>query len=155
MAYTNADGLNIRFGTERGEPYTQGEQMISHERELVVEISFDALPAITNGGNMEIPNIPAGAYITRGWLEVDEAWTTADAGTLTIGLAKADKSAYDADGIDAAIAGTALAANKVVKVDGACVGGTEKVTEKVWVYATVANTFTTGKATLVLYYAEV
>lgn len=156
MAYKNEDGLTIRFGTERGEPAKIGEQMISHEREVVVEIDGLNLPVITDGGRMDIPNIPAGAYITRGWLQVKEAFTAAGAATLTLGLAKADGTALDADGIDATVALSALAANKVVKVDGALVGGTDAVTEKAWIYGTVATgPFTAGKATLVLYYAEV
>lgn len=156
MATTNADGLTIRYGIERGVPTKQGYVNIANIRELRVELDVASLPAISNGGRNDIPYLPKNAYVTLAVLEVDTAFNTADAATLSIGLAKSDGTAFSAAGIDSAIAASALAANKVVRCDGTYAGGTDRITENVWVYATVGTgTFTAGKATLVLYYIEV
>ena len=71
--------------------------------------------------------IPAGSYITKATLVVTTAWTSGGSGTLGIGLQNSAGSAIDADGIDAAIAKTALAVNTAVACDGALVGGTATV----------------------------
>lgn len=156
MATTNADGLTIRYGTERGTPAKEGHVAIANLRELRVELDVASLPAISNGGRADIAHLPKNAYVTLAVLEVDTAFATADAATLSIGLAKSDGTAFSAAGIDSAIAAAALAANKVVRCDGTYAGGTDRVTEDVWVYATVGvGTYTAGKATLILYYVEV
>lgn len=164
--WTNSDGLTIRFGTEQkgydtatpAATYTSGLM-----RQLVVDFSYDNLP----GPNADSDNdgtddafisakIPANAYITRALLVVELDWATADAADLTIGLEQADGTTIDADGIDAAIAASALDTGDVVVCNGALVGGTLTVgTADAYVVATIGTgSFTTGKARLIIEYVD-
>tara|TARA_R110000764_G_scaffold146013_1_gene233776 strand:- start:537 stop:953 length:417 start_codon:yes stop_codon:yes gene_type:complete len=98
--------------------------------------------------------IPAGSYIANAHLVVTAA---AVGGTsINFGLANAAGAAIDADGIDAAVATAALAANKAVVCNGALVGGADGV-GAADAYITTANTgtFTAGEAVLVISYIEV
>ena len=155
MAWTNADGLTVLMHGEQGEVKTQGTTAGAH-RTLVVEIpdaslipSSGATPAAND------PFLPAGAYVTRATLMVDEGFTSGGAATLTIGTYTKAGSSIDADGIDAAIAlGAINGAQEAVVCDGAQVGGTVRVgAADAYVqlnYGTAA--FTAGAGKLVIEY---
>jgi hypothetical protein len=101
--------------------------------------------------------IPSGSYITRASLIVSDAFAGATA-ALNIGLQTAAGAAIAAQGIDAAIAVTAIDADgDVVACDGAYVNGVVTVgAADAYVsldYDTAA--FTAGAAKLVIEYIEV
>lgn len=154
MSYTNADGLQVINGTDQGAAINEGNTVENDIRTMVIEIP-DAT-AILSSAAVPSPNeayIPAGSYIKSASLLVETAFTSGGAATLTIGLQEADGSAIDADGIDAAVAKAALAANLAVACDGALVGGTALVQADAYIsmiYGTAV--FTAGKGKLVIEY---
>tara|TARA_R110000803_G_scaffold38016_2_gene82052 strand:- start:915 stop:1430 length:516 start_codon:yes stop_codon:yes gene_type:complete len=163
--WTNSDGLNVRFGLEKGSVAKEGViSTLGDESVLQVKIvgtdlgSADA-PIATH----PLAGIPTGAHLISATLYVTEAFTSGGSGTLTLGLWNDDGdgtfSVIDADGIDATIAKTALdAIGDHVACDGALVGtGTAAIAgtggRPVFVsglYATAA--FTAGEADLVIKY---
>lgn len=163
--WNNDDGLMIRFGQDQARE-TQSIPAVSAPygafRTMTVDINWDDLPTFTadlnNDGTNEAfsddhPYIPAGAFITRAFIVVEEAFAS---GTdYDIGLYDAAGNALDAVGIDEAILLASLAANEVHTCDGANVGGT--ITEAVDAYIVVAETgsFTAGKGKLVIEYCQV
>ena len=156
MSYTNADGLFTLTGTGQGDPKNNGGAL-NAVKWLVVEIPDATL--LGTAQTAPTPNdafIPAGSYITAATLVVTTAFTSGGSGTLGLGLFNAANAAIDADGIDAAIAKTALAADTVVLCNGALVGGTAGVgAANAYVgalYATAA--FTAGAGKLVIEYIE-
>ena len=66
--------------------------------------------------------LPIGARIISAVLKVTEAFTATTATTMNFGLYQPDGTVIDADGIDAAVALTALDANDIIDCDGALVG---------------------------------
>tara|TARA_R100000995_G_scaffold84422_1_gene63053 strand:+ start:7741 stop:8262 length:522 start_codon:yes stop_codon:yes gene_type:complete len=165
--YTNSDGLNIRFGLEKGAAVKQGHlSTMGDEKQAVFTITGTAL---TTG---DVPlethptvGIPDGAHIISATLYVTEAFTSGGSATLTIGLMNDDGdgtfSANDADGIDATIAKTAIdAIGDHVACDGALVGSAAAAIagtsdRPVYVsakYGTAA--FTAGVADLVIKYRD-
>lgn len=150
MSWTNADGLTVLMHDEQGAVKDGGAAAVQATKQLVVKLDLTANKGVAANDAF----IPAGAYITKAHLVV----TTAAAGgtSINFGLANAAGTAIDADGIDAAVATAALAANKGVACDGALVGGTATV-GAADAYVTTANTgtFTAGAATLVIEYIEV
>jgi hypothetical protein len=157
MSYTNSDGLYVLSNGGEGVAVDNGGSLNS-VKYLVVDIP----DATELGTSATAPTpldayIPAGSYITKASLVVTTAWTSGGSGTLGIGLQNSAGSAIDADGIDAAIAKTALAVNTAVACDGALVGGTATVGAAdayiSLVYATAA--FTAGAGKLVIEYITV
>ena len=154
MSYTNSDGLLVLTNGAQGDVNLTGgaEYGVKY---LVINIA----DATTIGSSAAAPAandsfIPAGAYITRASLIVSAAFAGASA-ALNIGLQTAAGVAIDADGIDAAIAVTAIdAIGDVVACNGANVGGVVSVgTAPAYVsldYDTAA--FTAGTAKLVIEY---
>ena len=102
-----------------------------------------------------ILRIPANAYIVRATLRVltPLAGTTP---TVTIGLTEPDGTAIDADGIDVAIAVTALdAIGETVLCDGALVAGLAGIgTADGQIVVTTGGTVTAGKFVLETVYKE-
>lgn len=119
---------------------------------LAHTFSFDDLP--TNGLDEAILRLPARARIVKATLRVHTAF--AGGTSYNIGLLEADGSTIDVDGIDAAIALTAIdGVGDVVNCDGALVGllvGIGAAAGQVSIVAT--GTFTAGKATLEIEYEE-
>jgi hypothetical protein len=102
--------------------------------------------------------IPAGAIIVNADLVITDAATSGGSATLTIGTYNAAGTVVDADGIDAAIALTAIDADgDVVQCDGAQVSGVVTVgSAPVYIgalYGTAA--FTAGSAVLIVEYIKV
>lgn len=155
MAWINDDGLTVLMHGEQGEVKDQGTTA-GAKRTLVVEIPDATLiptSAATPAAND--PFLPAGAYVTRATLLVDTAFTSGGSATMTIGTYTKAGGTIDADGIDAAIALTAIdAAQDAVACDGAQVGGVVRVgAADAYVqlnYGTAA--YTAGAAKLVIEY---
>lgn len=163
--WQNNDGLNVTFGnTKQASNNNKAATVIDYGNRGVVllDFTYNTLPTVNidsdNSGTNDaygVPNvyIPAGSYITGAYLIVDTQWATADTATLTIGLYKADGTAIDADGIDAAIGAAALVTGSAVACDGALVKGVIHIgTDNGYIGATKANTWTAGTARLVIEY---
>jgi hypothetical protein len=156
--HTNADGLQVQHG-EQDVARVGGVDAPS--KRLVVDFVFDDLPSFTadlnnngtkNGFFGGDANVPAGAFITNAYIVV----TTAFAGgtSYNIGLYDSAGSALDVDGIDAAVATAALAANKAVVCNGASVGGTVTEASDGFIVIAATGTYTAGAAKLVIEYIE-
>lgn len=160
MADINKDGLKVRYFGEQAGLATAGYHDIANLRSIVIEIGADHLwPAADVGGDNTVPSIPPKAMIHSAFLKVHETFTAAGAATLTIGTCDEDGTAVDADGIDAAIALSALTAGNIVKCDGAQVAAetaTSTFSDKeLWVSTAVATgPLTAGRATLTVYFVE-
>ena len=153
MSYTNADGLYVLTNTDQGAVVEKGTALQNPEHFIKYRLDATDLPAA--GGTDRDPYVPAGAYITRAILVVTTAFASGTDNTLTIGLAQKAGTVIDADGIDATIAAADLAANKVVKCDGALAGGVASIgANNGYVYAASADTFTSGAATLYIFYVD-
>lgn len=156
----NADGLTVRYFGDQADLATAGYHDIANLRSIVLEVGPDYLyPAADVGGSDLIPKIWPKAVIHSAFLKVHETFTAAGAATLTLGTVDADKVVVDADGIDAAIAVTALVAGNVIKCDGAQIASetaTSTFKDKpLWITTTVATgPFTAGRATLTVYFVE-
>ena len=156
MSWTNADGLTVLMHGEQGEVKDNGSTTESMTQTLIVDIDdATAVPASAATPAANDAFIPAGSYVKNAYLVIETAFTSAGAATLTIGTYNAAGTAIDADGIDAAIALTAIdAAGDVVVCDGAQVGGVVTVgSANAYVkvnYGTAA--FTAGKAKLYVEY---
>ena len=159
--WTNDDGLNIRFGNEKGTSAKMGT-LPSVGDTAQLKVSFDYTDIATADavvGTHPLAGIPNGAYITKATLYVTTAFAGATA-TLDIGLFHDDGdgtySANDADGIDAAIAVTAIdAVDDEIACDGALIGTTIAGTGDRPNYVSVGwNTaaFTAGAADLIIEY---
>lgn len=158
MAWTNFDGLDIDFGTDRAAANKTGTSAESVVKTLIVDVDWTDITAvasfITRQDNRDA-FIPAGAYIKSATLSVSEGFTSGGAATLGIGLCTSAQGVIDADGIDAAIAVTALnAVGDQVLCDGALVGGVVFVgTADSYVYFTTGTAaWTAGAARLVIEY---
>ena len=125
MSWLNNDGLYIKFGTEKVNPRLGGESSTDgNNRVITVDLTFADLAATgTEKIIAEGVFIPDGAVLKKATFHVSTAFTSGGSATLTFGLIDNDRStAYDADGIDAAIAVAALTAGATITCDGAAVG---------------------------------
>jgi hypothetical protein len=164
MAWTNDDGLTIKFGTERGQVKNSGWNMTSQIKTLTHKFTYEDI-ADTDTAAVDVANtacIPAGSVIKSATLYVTTAFAGATA-VLDIGLKVAAGTNTDDDGIDAAIAVTALdAVGDVIQCDGAYVmeqtGNLTgiRLTADQYIMTTYDTAaFTAGAATLVVEYIEV
>ena len=153
MSYTNSDGLYILTDGDQGVPALTGNAEYGCKY-LVREFTFaDIATAIATPAVNEA-YLPANSYITKATMLVNTAFVGAT-GTLNIGLVTVTGGTIDLDGIDAAIAVTAIdAIGDVVACNGALVAGVLGVgTADAYVsfdWDTAA--FTAGAATLVIEY---
>tara|TARA_R110002020_G_scaffold166823_2_gene354975 strand:+ start:6368 stop:6883 length:516 start_codon:yes stop_codon:yes gene_type:complete len=165
--YTNADGLNIRFGLEKATAHKEGRFSTSGDthQHITKIVGTDLASSATLVSTHPVAGIPDGAHIVSATLYVTEAFTSGGSGTLTIGLFNDDGdgtfSVNDADGIDATIAKTAIdAIGDHVACDGALVGSGSGVLagtgdRPLFVcanYGTAA--MTAGKADLIIEYRK-
>lgn len=159
MSWTNADGLTVLMHEEQGEVNTTGTTVHGIRNELVIEIpDATEIPSSAATPSPLDAFLPAGSYITEAYLIVDDAFDSGGSATLTIGAYEQDGSTIDADGIDAAIALTAIDADgDVVVNDGALVGGVVTVgANDAYIelnYGTAA--FTAGSGKVVISYLVV
>jgi len=154
--WTNEDGLKIRFNGDEVENNTGSQFVGGPIRSLTVDLPYNDLPTTaTTAADARNAHLPANAYIVGAYLLVDEAFTSGGTTTLTLGLCNSAGTAIDADGIDVAIAKTAIdAVNDVVVCDGALVRGVLNIgPAPAWVYTTVGSgPYTAGHARLVIHY---
>jgi hypothetical protein len=157
-SYTNADGLTMRFGTEKAKVAQVGTPRPAGSfKQIVATISYDKLEAfgtVTLLDELRASIIPVGAIITSSRLDTITAFTSGGSATLDIGIYKTDgTTAIDADGIDAAIAKTAIDAvgEKVVN-DGALVNGAALTFDGILTATVGTANFTAGKALLTIEY---
>jgi hypothetical protein len=152
MSYTNADGLYVLTGTAQGTELEQGTSAVAISVTEQYEIDFTAV-GTSYTANPMAPVIPARSVILDAYLVMRTGAT--GAGTLTIGTYTKAGDAVDADGIDAAIATTAIDAdNDVVQCDGAQVAGVVTVGSdavQIGVIRTGAA-YTTGRGRLYVTY---
>jgi 16S rRNA C967 or C1407 C5-methylase (RsmB/RsmF family) len=160
MSYTNADGLFTLSNKDQGVAQDQGTTARGVRQVITKKLTLKAL-GTTFGASQIDPleaMIPAGAIIVNADLVITDAATSGGSATLTIGTYTAAGAAVDADGIDAAIALTAIDADgDVVQCDGAQVSGLVTVgADPVHIgaiYGTAA--YTAGTATLIVEYIKV
>lgn len=154
MSYTNADGLFILTNGDEGVSKGVGSSLADPVKRLVMQIpDATKIPLTPAAPAANDPFLPANAFITNAYLVVKTAFAGATA-VLNIGLQTAAGVAIAAQGIDAAIAQTALTANKAVVCDGTYVKGTTTV-GAVPAYLSIdvdTAAFTAGAATLVVEY---
>jgi hypothetical protein len=158
---TNGLGTSAHYGaraldTAAGVANTEGNRV-----EIRKVIDFVSVPSAMTASNTFLPQvtIPAGAYIESAKLMITTDVTSGGAATLDIGLYYDNAGAIatlDADGIDAAIALTALQeGDAVIACDGALVAAATLATTASEyyigaIYGTAA--YLTGKGELVVTY---
>ncbi len=127
--WTNSDGLNVRFGLEKGAAAKEGALSVSgDENQVVVNIKYtDVTSSDALVSTHPTAGIPSGAAIISATFHVTTAWTSGGSATLSLGLFNDDGdgtfSVNDADGIDATVAKTAIdAIGDQLACDGALVG---------------------------------
>lgn len=154
VTWVNYDGLPIRFGVDQAEvgeggQYRWNGPMAEYEYD-VIGLDLEAFGTVDFlGRTVRIPN---GMLLTEATFEVSEPFTSLGSPTLTFGFHNADGTAYDADGIDAAIAMTAIdAVGDTIVCDGDLVNKILDNSAKKYSYVTatvgVAN-YTAGKGKL-------
>ena len=160
MSYTNADGLFVLTNGAQGAANDEGVTTRGVRQVITKKLVLSALGSTFGSSNIDPLEamIPAGAIIVNADLVITTAATSGGSATLTIGTYNAAGTAVDADGIDAAIALTAIDADgDVVQCDGAQVSGVVTVgSAPVYIgalYGTAA--FTAGEATLIVEYIKV
>lgn len=154
MAWTNEDGLLVRFNRERGEVTDDG---VTSAEEKIFRLTFDFSDIADTDTAAEAgdrPFIPAGAVIKDSYLIVTTTFTSGGLAVLDIGTKQSAGTTIDDDGINAAIAVGSLTADAVIAGAGAQVG-TRLATDAypTTTYDTAA--FTAGAAELVIKYIQV
>jgi hypothetical protein len=158
---TNADGLKVAYGLSEAARSVVGTLDYGVYKELIVELDHSLLPAHTASdtlvATLDEASIPAGAILRDAEIIVTEAFDSGGSATLTLGLAQSDGTEIDFDGIDAAIAETAIdTIGEIVSCDGALVAttGGGALAYKGFVTVNVGTaTFTTGRAIVRIRYA--
>jgi len=161
MSWTNSDGLTVLMHEEQGEVETTGKSAVGVRKALIVELE-DATTLGTSYSTAAGPTeafVPANALVVSAHFITTTGFTSAGSGTLSIGFYESDGSVIDADGVDAAVAKTAIdTIGESVVCDGALVDGTHTISTTLdayvgFIYATAA--FTAGAGKLVIEYIEV
>jgi hypothetical protein len=160
MSYTNSDGLFVLTDGAQGAVNGEGVTARASRQTITVDITAANTGASFGSSNIDplAPQLPAGSIIVNADLVVTTPFASSGGGTLTIGTYNAAGTAIDADGIDAAIAVTAIDADgDVVQCDGAQVSGLVTVGGAAayvgWNYGTAV--FQSGAAKLIIEYIKV
>lgn len=151
----NNDGLRIKSGQEEGEAGTGGQYADQAENAVMAfDIVWDKLePFGTVTILSDTVRIPNGWRLESAQVYTETPFTSGGSATMTIGLFDLDgTTAYDADGIDATIALTAIdASGETVTCDGALIGTDLANDQPSLVGVTVGTAnYTAGKARLML-----
>lgn len=154
--WTNADGLRVRFGTEKARDAKEGSgRQAGAYKEFEFDIEASDLPAHTDTQERFLNRVPS-VYLPAGHLLVEAklvtivGFTATGSATLTLGLAKQDGTTVDADGIDATIAKTAIdTVGETVTCDGQLIG-TVLAHNSALTVSVGTDTFATGKAKLIV-----
>lgn len=151
--WVNDDGLLVKFNRTAGETKRAGEYNSDDGTHVVeVDVRWDDLEAFgTTTFLSDAPLLPSGAHIKSAEFYVTTAFAGATA-TLTFGTYSEDRTVLDEDGIDAAIAVTAIdAVGDTIACDGDQVGTT--LTEQALLTAQVGTAdFTAGQGFLRITY---
>lgn len=162
--YTNADGLHIRYGLTEGEYSKQTSTTEEPTKWLVVGFKVGQNISSTSatqlaGGRIDAETdviIPKGSILTQAFFVVDVAFDSGGSATLDLGLSIADGTytGGDEDGIDVAIAETAIdTAGKVVRCDGALLSATTATSVDLYPsYDVDTAAFTVGEGRLFVEY---
>tara|TARA_R110002012_G_scaffold319825_1_gene541485 strand:+ start:13865 stop:14335 length:471 start_codon:yes stop_codon:yes gene_type:complete len=153
--FENADGLYVQYGNQDVDNQTGTSIATVKHFRVGVQDATD-IGAADVDPRPDEAFIPAGSYIKSAYLLVDTAFTSGGSATLDVGLQELDGTVIDADGLDAAIALTALnATTKAVAMDGALVGGATKLSADAYIsLKRNVAAFTAGAATLVVEYIK-
>lgn len=160
MSYTNADGLRVLTFGDQGTVQDKGVTTKGVRQTLVVNVpDMTALGSTFGASDIDVQDafIPAGSVILSAtWVTTTEV-TSGGAATLTIGTYTAAGAAIDADGIDAAVALSAInAVGETVRCDGAHLTTAGYVASNAYIgmiYAAAA--YTAGAGKLVIEYVKV
>jgi len=124
-----------------------------HGDAVELQVTFDAedLPIGGSTTDLTLPSVPADSIIESAEIETLTVFTTSDAAALNVGLEQADGTEIDDNGIDAAVAVTAIdRVGERVVCDGALIGTSiGSAVGQLKVYETT-GTFTAGRARLTL-----
>lgn len=154
----NDDNLSIRYGNTQGEATNLGSPSAAGATKFVeIDITASELNAHTVADDYfgKTPDvvIPSGASIVAATLYVTTAFDSGGSATLDLGFLKADGTELDYNGIDVAIAETAIdAVGDVVNCDGALVGGALLTEGGYPSYGVNTATFTVGQGRLLIEY---
>lgn len=163
--WTNSDGLVVGFGTHTNDNDVAGVVGSGAAKTMVVELkdatALEAVGSVTTASiNPQSVMLPRGSRILEASFTVTTAFATSASGTLEIGTHSAAAVDDDPNGIDDAVAVTALdAVGATVACNGALVGGVTTAgaasTSDVHVtFAYGTGVFTAGAGVLTLRYIE-
>jgi hypothetical protein len=157
MAWLNGDGLLVKFGTEEALMGGGGEYRWNGPfTEVEFDVQWNRLNAFGTVTILdETVRIPNGVLLTYAEFEPVVAFTSGGSATLSIGLHDLDRTtAYNATGIDATIALTAIdAVGETVVCDGALINTVLANDQPSLVSVTVGTAnFTAGRGKLRLRY---
>lgn len=155
----NADGLNQAYGLDASKKGRGGAVKtfgtLNQIKVLIDTAVQTNLTAGTTGAAVDPRDgtvLPAGAIITKATFYTEVAFTGSSS-TLDIGLQKLDGTELDYDGIDAAVALTAIdAVGEQVACDGALVGGVALTAAGIPYVKAGTAAFTAGRGVLVVDY---
>lgn len=158
MSYTNSDGLRILTNGDDGGTLVQGTAVQSQIQSIVMDITFTSLSTSFGASNInpQNPFIPANSVIMRATLVMTTPATSGGTPTLDIGTYNSAGTAIDADGIDAAIALTAIdTALETVRCDGAQMTTAGLVTSDAYIgVIRSATAYTAGVGKLIVEYIK-
>lgn len=157
MAWMNNDGLFIKFGAEEARVGGGGEYRWNGPfTEVEIDVRWNMLNAFGTVTVLDdTVRIPNGVLLTSAEFETVVPFTSGGAATLDLGFYDTDRTtAYDADGIDVAIALTAIdAVGETVTCDGALINTILANNTPNLITATVGTAnFTAGRGKLRLRY---
>src|SRR6478736_826811 len=109
MAYSNSDGLYLKFGTEKGVANTAGEYRTNGAlREVEFKLTLANLTT-ANSIVSDVTELPAGARIQEVEVITTAVAATGTSAALNVGVIRLDRTTVvDADGLVEALAVTAL-----------------------------------------------
>ena len=152
--WTNSDGLVVGFGRNFAERQAGGvTKTFGAIKEARVRVTYES----TFGTSGALISLPANSYIHKVWFVTDAAFTTSDAGTLTVGDTDGTD---DVDGWITDLVASSLA-GEVREGDGAYAvgnnadnaGNPQVRTTACDIYFTKTNNLTAGSGTLVVEYS--
>ena len=160
MTWSNEDGLIVRYGTERSAVLKNGGQSTVAHKTLIHKFDFnDIAPTDVTVPNPNEAALPADSVITRATLYVTTGFV-GPTGVLDIGLKVAAGTNTDDQGIDSAIAVTALdVVGDTIICDGDYIVDSDLTAKRLTAPQYIMTTwdtaaFTAGAATLVVEYLE-
>lgn len=151
--YTNADGLQLQYGTRKASLAGKNSAGSSLNKHIVVD--FDGVDLVDTGPVIDLSaaRLPAGAYITAAILYVKTTFTSGGLATLDVGTFKASDgaTALSINGLIAASAVAGLTAGAVITGAGAQVN--TLIAEDTYIIPTYnVAAFTAGRGRLIVTY---